>query len=166
MFFLKQLRFRKMVSNNKEGGKSKSFFYPEISGRAQHDQHDRWLRHCIYTLASVLASFPCCYKLLVKSVFSTILRTKLLPLLSCFPNMFHTCLSCWFEISVVFRKWKSLLITALGRYTARETERWTPTWYYVTETTYTILNITIVFSTIEYLMDHQHITDITFLENF
>ena len=39
MFFLKQLRFRKMISNNKEGGKSKSFFYPEIFGRAQHDQH-------------------------------------------------------------------------------------------------------------------------------
>ena len=37
-----------MISNNKEGGKSKSFFYPEIFGRAQHDQHDRWLRHCIY----------------------------------------------------------------------------------------------------------------------
>ena len=47
MFFLKQLRFREMISNNKEGGKSKSFFYPEIFGRAQHDQHDRWLRHWI-----------------------------------------------------------------------------------------------------------------------
>ena len=64
----------------------------------------------VYIIASVLASFPCCYKLLVKSVFSAFLRTKLLPLLSYFPNMFRNVwavdLKCllFSEMSVVFRK--------------------------------------------------------------
>ena len=56
---------------------------------SDHKGNNDSIHYTMYILASVLASFPCYYKLLVKSVFSAFLRTKLLPLLSCFPNMFR-----------------------------------------------------------------------------
>ena len=66
----------------------------------------------------------------------------------------------------VFRQYESLFSTILGRYSSREIQNWSPTQNDVIETIYTILNITILFSTIDYPMIDKRIASITLIENF
>ena len=81
----------------------------------------------VYVLLSLLASFPIFHKFILQPVFSGFLEAILFHILI---NSQHMFFDTQVAILITFRQQKSIFSKTLGRYTARDIEKWGTTQYY------------------------------------